>query len=549
MPKSTKKYGFIQPEEYENYDIKVQNQNMSRIEEELSKRKEYDPDEMSAEEALRASVKYTDEKIKELIGTAPEALDTIYELAAAIKDNEDLLEVIKKAVEESAKKEELTAHESDGTVHVTEQERKSWNDSNSEKHIHDNKSILDTITEQIITAWNEAVDHITDGTKHVTSKNKELWNTVSDKADADSVPTKVSQLENDSNYLKSVPDEYVTDTEMRQYAQPKGDYLTGESDPTVPAWAKQEKKPSYTASEVGADESGTAEEKAKEALSSAKDYTDNKIADLINGAPETMDTLKEVADAISANETVVKALNESIGTRAKEADLTAHTVNKSNPHDVTKSQVGLSNVPNVSTNDQTPTFTQATVRTNIASGDHLSVLFGKIMRWFTDLKTVAFTASWNDLSDRPTVPSKTSQLENDSGYLTSEDVDTSMNHTHSNKSVLDAITQENLKKLDGIAAGANKTIVDSALSSESTNPVQNKVINSALKGKASTSHGTHVTYDEAEPKANGVASAGKAASVARSDHVHPAQTLTDFGITVTAEQINKIKSAIFFVKK
>lgn len=42
-------------------------------------------------------------------------------------------------------------------------------------------------------------------------------------------------------------------------------------------------------------------------------------------------------------------------------------------------------------------------------------------------------------------------------------------------------------KLDGIATGANKTTVDTALSSTSTNPVQNKVINSALGGKLSTS--------------------------------------------------------------
>lgn len=44
------------------------------------------------------------------------------------------------------------------------------------------------------------------------------------------------------------------------------------------------------------------------------------------------------------------------------------------------------------------------------------------------------------------------------------------------------------KKLDGIATGANKTVVDSALSSTSTNPVQNKVINAALAGKAASSH-------------------------------------------------------------
>ena len=39
-------------------------------------------------------------------------------------------------------------------------------------------------------------------------------------------------------------------------------------------------------------------------------------------------------------------------------------------------------------------------------------------------------------------------------------------------------------KLDGIATGANKTTVDSSLSSTSTNPVQNKVINTALAAKA-----------------------------------------------------------------
>lgn len=45
-------------------------------------------------------------------------------------------------------------------------------------------------------------------------------------------------------------------------------------------------------------------------------------------------------------------------------------------------------------------------------------------------------------------------------------------------------------KLDGIATGANKTIVDSALSSSSTNPVQNKVINTELGKKLSLSGGT-----------------------------------------------------------
>ena len=43
-------------------------------------------------------------------------------------------------------------------------------------------------------------------------------------------------------------------------------------------------------------------------------------------------------------------------------------------------------------------------------------------------------------------------------------------------------------KLDGIATGATKVTVDSSLSSSSTNPVQNKVINTALNSKANSSH-------------------------------------------------------------
>ena len=43
-------------------------------------------------------------------------------------------------------------------------------------------------------------------------------------------------------------------------------------------------------------------------------------------------------------------------------------------------------------------------------------------------------------------------------------------------------------------------------------------------GAAAASHGTHVTYSTSAPKANGTASAGSAASVSRSDHVHPLQT-------------------------
>lgn len=76
----------------------------------------------------------------------------------------------------------------------------------------------------------------------------------------------------------------------------------------------------------------------------------------------------------------------------------------------------------------------------------------------------------------------------------------SMAHTHSNKSILDnttaSFTTDDKTKLDGIETGANKTIVDTLISSTSTNPVQNKAISSALGFKANLSNGNYFVGDQ-----------------------------------------------------
>lgn len=92
----------------------------------------------------------------------------------------------------------------------------------------------------------------------------------------------------------------------------------------VYTWAKQKTKPSYTKKEVGlgnVDNTAdidkpvsTATQTALDNLdSSLKKYSDDKISSLIGGAvPETLDTIKEIADAISDNKSVIDTLNESI---------------------------------------------------------------------------------------------------------------------------------------------------------------------------------------------------------------------------------------------
>lgn len=67
----------------------------------------------------------------------------------------------------------------------------------------------------------------------------------------------------------------------------------------------------------------------------------------------------------------------------------------------------------------TNTITTAANRTNLVSGETLGISLGKIRKWLSDLKAVAFSGSYNDLSDTPTIPSKTSDLINDSNFITS----------------------------------------------------------------------------------------------------------------------------------
>ena len=74
-------------------------------------------------------------------------------------------------------------------------------------------------------------------------------------------------------------------------------------------------------------------------------------------------------------------------------------------------------------------------------------------------------------------------------------------------------------KLDGIAAQANKVVVDASLSDSSTNPVQNKVIKAALDGKAPATHG----HGMAQISGLNEALAGKAPT----SHTHTTAQVSD----------------------
>lgn len=312
------------------------------------------------------------------------------------------------------------------------------------------KSYTNTEFEKIQEATSAEMSEINEklGMLDTISKNVD---DLSDRIDEINVPTKTSQLTNDSNY--------ATETYIQNYAQPKGEYLTSipseyiteselndkgyltqssvnelstkvntntenlgkmggtievtsglptkdntvvtinpngsevniytaeevdallsnvsggvieETDPTVPSWAKQPTKPSYTASEVGADVSGTATTKVSEHNVSNSAHSD--IRDLISVLTTKVNHFLDVDDTTSDELSEVLAL-----IKANKGTLESLTSGKINVSDI---------IDNLTTSDSTKVL-------SAKQGVQLKALIDAIK-----------------------VPTKTSELTNDSGFLT-----------------------------------------------------------------------------------------------------------------------------------
>ena len=107
-------------------------------------------------------------------------------------------------------------------------------------------------------------------------------------------------------------------------------------------------------------------------------FTDEGSADYIPGKDERLlECQYDLIVFIGEAQNVSAAINGSI-VYVSSGDFTKHIEDANNPHKVTKEQVGLGNVPNVSTNDQTPTFENSSKLSELVSGENLSTIFGKV---------------------------------------------------------------------------------------------------------------------------------------------------------------------------
>ena len=75
------------------------------------------------------------------------------------------------------------SHKSDAAAHITSDERTNWNSANSQKHTHNNKTVLDKLTQALLDSWNSAYAHVSDSVKHITSSERTKWDAVVNKVD------------------------------------------------------------------------------------------------------------------------------------------------------------------------------------------------------------------------------------------------------------------------------------------------------------------------------------------------------------------------------
>lgn len=238
--------------------------------------------------------------------------------------------------------------------------------------------------------------------------------------------------------------------------QPKGNYLTTETDPTVPAWAKAANKPTYTASEVGArpdtwtpsasevgaDPAGTAAGTVSSHNAAEDAHADirlliagltSRLNALADSDDTTLDQLSELVAYIKANRELIESVTTGKVSVSDIIDnLTTNVANKplSAAQGVKLKALidGITVPTKVSQLENDSGYiTEHQDLTPYAKTTDLTAHTGNSTVHVTAEEKAAwngksnFSGSYNDLSDKPTiptVPSKVSAFTNDAGYLT-----------------------------------------------------------------------------------------------------------------------------------
>lgn len=314
-------------------------------------------------------VKGTAEQIKnELLNGAGAAYDTLKELGDLISDNQGAIEALENLAANKADKEHI------------------HNEYLTEHQSLDHLALKDHKHEEYLTTHQDI--------SHLATKSE--------------IPVKVSELENDSNYLTSIPSTYITEAELeaKNYLtehQSLAAYATktfvenavAENQPNLTAYAKKSDIP-----DVSGFITSIPTEYVTESELNAKGYLTEHIdisgkADKVHSHPEYLTEHQSLAGY--ATETFVTTKIAEAELNSTEIDLSGYATKDDIKNFITEVPV------------EYITETELTAK-GYATGAYVDSKVASI--------TVPDLEPYAKKTDIPTVPTKVSQLTNDSNYLT-----------------------------------------------------------------------------------------------------------------------------------
>ena len=203
--------------------------------------------------------------------------------------------------------------------------------------------------------------------------------------------------------------------------------------------------------------------------------------------------------------------------------------------EVLKQNAQLGNVPNVTTNNQTPTWSMSDSLTNIVSGETLTVIMGKISKAINDI--IAHIGNKSNPHNLTKAQIGLGNVENKSGStirseLTKSEVTNALGYT---PPVMDTKYSVATDTSLGLIKSGNDITVDSNGNVSVNNNSHNHIV-SNIEGLQNSldskepSFSKHTAFNKdfetiaSNIKPNGTQSVGTLSTIARSDHVHPLQT-------------------------
>lgn len=234
---------------------------------------------------------------------------------------------------------------------------------------------------------------------------------------------------------------------------------------------------------------------------------------VINDANATAEAAKETTE--KANQVVADA-QETLTTFVTNVQVSVDTAILS-ANDATEAAIAAAKKANEAAGDSVDIsntaieFAEADTRENVASGETLPTLFGKIKKWFTDLKTVAFSGSYNDLSDTPDIETLEEDIEDIKDAIGSTSIsEVSTTITGAITALLDKFANyvPTTRTVNSKALSANITLSASDVSAAPASHAST----ATTYGQGTSSNYGHVKVSDSYTSSAGAASAGVAAS-------------------------------------